>query len=207
MTLALAPDERSEDFTSTIVETARLVLRKPTCADAPTLALLANDVRVAENLGTLPHPYGQDDARAFIENTEVSSSRVNFGIYLKRPDGLDFTGIIGLMPRDGEKYNIGYWLGQPYWGQGLATEAARALVDFAFMHFDAPAISGSSRVTNGASRRVMEKCGFQYVGQGMGPSLFYRGMVPVDRFRLERRVWQSLKEWRDASVARTEVPS
>jgi hypothetical protein len=47
----------------------------------------------------------------------------------------------------------------------------------------------------------MEKCGFQYAGQGMGPSLFLRGMVPVDRFRLERRVWQSLKEWREASFA------
>ncbi len=62
-------------------------------------------------------------------------------------------------------------------------------------------MAGSARVTNGASRRVMEKCGFQYVGQGMGPSLFFRGMVPVDRFRLERRVWQSLKEWREASFS------
>jgi RimJ/RimL family protein N-acetyltransferase len=200
MTLAPMPDDRSDDFSELLVETQRLLLRRPTLDDAEALARLANDVRVAENLGNLPHPYGTDDARVFIENTEVNASRVNFGIYLKRAGpGADFVGTISLMPRDGEKFVIGYWIGRPYWGDGLATEAARAMVDFAFQRLDAPAVAGSSRVTNGSSRRVMEKCGFQYVGQGMGPSLFLRGMVPVDRFRLERRVWQSLREWREAS--------
>jgi RimJ/RimL family protein N-acetyltransferase len=226
MSLAPAPDDRSEELSdlkhqarklapvsgqpdaqedkigaldALIVETRRLLLRRPKCADANALATLANDVHLAENLGNLPHPYGIEDARVFIENTEVTMTRVNFGIYLKRAGGADFVGTISLMPRDGEKFTIGYWIGRPYWGDGLATEAARAMVDLAFQRLDAPAVAGSARVTNGASRRVMEKCGFQYVGQGMGPSLFLRGMVPVDRFRLERSVWQSLKEWREAS--------
>jgi len=200
MTLAPTPDDRSDDFARIVVETQRLLLTRPTQDDAEALARLANDVHVAENLGNLPHPYGIEDARIFIDNTEVTPARVNFGIYRKRGgSGVDFVGTISLMPRDGEKFVIGYWIGRPYWGDGLATEAARAMVDFAFQRLDAPAVAGSSRVTNGASRRVMEKCGFQYDGQGMGPSLFLRGMVPVDRFRLERRVWQSLKEWREAS--------
>jgi RimJ/RimL family protein N-acetyltransferase len=195
------PDERSDDLNDLIVETRRLILRRPSIADAEALARLANDVHVAENLGNLPHPYGIADARAFIENTEVSAARVNFGIYLKRSGKADaeFVGTVSLMPRDGERFSLGYWIGRPHWGKGIATEAARAIVDFAFQRLDASAVAGSARVTNGASRRVMEKCGFQYAGQGMGPSLFLRGMVPVDRFRLERRVWQSLKEWRDAS--------
>jgi RimJ/RimL family protein N-acetyltransferase len=187
-----------------IVETRRLVLRRPSICDAEALARLANDVHLAENLGNLPHPYGIADARAFIENTEVSAARINFGVYLKRSTqgdaGAEFVGTVSLMPRDGERFTVGYWIGRPHWGHGLATEAARAMVDLAFQRLDAPAVAGSARVTNGASRRVMEKCGFQYVGQGMGPSLFLRGMVPVDRFRLDRSVWQSLKEWRDASV-------
>ena len=199
MSLAPAPDDRSEELSDLIVETRRLVLRRPTSCDAEALARLANDVHLAENLGNLPHPYGIDDARVFIDNTEVNATRVNFGIYAKRAGGADFVGTISLMPRDGEKFTIGYWIGRPYWGDGLATEASRAMVDLAFQRLDAPAVAGSARVTNGASRRVMEKCGFQYVGQGMGPSLFLRGMVPVDRFRLEQRVWQSLKEWREAS--------
>ncbi len=202
MSLAAAPDDRSEepsDLSELVVETRRLLLRRPSCEDAEALALLANDVHLAENLGNLPHPYGIDDARVFIENTEVNATRVNFGIYLKHADRAEFVGTISLMPRDGEKFTIGYWIGRRYWGDGLATEAARAMVDMAFQRLNAPAVAGAARVTNGASRRVMEKCGFQYVGQGMGPSLFLRGMVPVDRFRLERRVWQSLKEWREAS--------
>jgi RimJ/RimL family protein N-acetyltransferase len=198
MTPPLRPEETPEEFASAIVETKRLILTRPTRADAAALASLANDVRVAENLSTLPHPYGTEEACAFIDNTEVSHSRVNFGVYLKGPARPAFVGTVSLMPRDGEKLSLGYWIGQPHWGKGLATEAARAMVDLAFERLDASAVASVSRVTNGASRRVLEKCGFQYSGQGMGPSLFLRGMVPVDRFRLERRVWQSLKEWRDA---------
>jgi RimJ/RimL family protein N-acetyltransferase len=199
MSLATPPDDRSEELSDLIVETRRLLLRRPSRDDAATLARLANDVHLAENLGNLPHPYGIEDARIYIDNTEVTPTRMNLGIYLKSDVGAEFVGTVSLMPRDGEKVTIGYWIGRPYWGAGLATEAARAMVDLAFQRLDAHAVAGAARVTNGASRRVMEKCGFQYVGQGMGPSLFFRGMVPVGRFRLERRVWQSLKEWREAS--------
>lgn len=193
------PEALSDDLATLAVETARLILTKPTRADAEVLAELANDVAIAENLATLPHPYSVADALAFIDNTMVTTQRVNFGIYLKG-ETPRLIGTVGLMPRDGERYVIGYWVGRPYWGSGYATEAAQALVDLAFDRFEAPAVAGSCRVTNSASRRILEKCGFQYTGQGMGPSLFLRGMVPVDRFRLERAVWKSLRAWRSASV-------
>ncbi len=105
------PDERSDDLNDLIVETRRLILRRPSIADAEALARLANDVHVAENLGNLPHPYGIADARAFIENTEVSAARVNFGIYLKRSGKADaeFVGTVSLMPRDGERFSGYEW--------------------------------------------------------------------------------------------------
>lgn len=190
-----------EDFASLFVETARLVLRQPSRDDAETLAHLANDIAIAENLSTMPHPYTAADAMAFIDNTDVSPLRINFGIYAK-DEGGRFVGTASLMPREGERFVVGYWVGRPYWGRGYATEATQAMVDLAFERLDAPSVAASARVTNGASRRVLEKSGFQYAGQGMGPSLFYRGMVPVDRFRLERAVWKSLRAWRDASVTR-----
>lgn len=196
----------ADDLATLVIETRRLVLRQPTRDDAEMVAKLANDAAVAENLSTLPHPYGLDDAFAFIDNTEITPSRVNFGVYLKGEDPA-FIGTISLMPRDGEKFSIGYWIGRPFWGRGLATEAAQAMVDLAFERFEAPSVAGAARVTNGASRRVLEKCGFQYVGQGMGPSLFHRGMVPVDRFRLERSVWKSLRLWRAADVTETAGPA
>jgi RimJ/RimL family protein N-acetyltransferase len=194
------PAETQEDLHSLVIETSRLILRQPARDDAPILAALANDVAIAENLSTMPHPYSVEDAVAYIDNTAVTPLRVNYGIYAKERDGA-FVGTVSLQPRDGERYAIGYWVGRPYWGTGFATEAAQALVDLAFDRLEAPSVAGSCRVTNSASRRVLEKCGFQYAGQGMGPSLFFRGMVPVDRFRLERPVWKSLRAWRAASVA------
>lgn len=183
------------------IETPRLVLRQPVRADAERLAELANERMVAENLGTLPHPYDIDDALSFIDNTEVGPQRWSLGIYEKTANGSRLVGTIGLMPRDGERFGLGYWVGLPHWGAGFATEAAQAVVDYAFAMLGAEAISATARVTNGASRRVLEKSGFQYAGQGMGPSLFFRGMVPIDRFRLERSIWMSLKNWAHSDYA------
>jgi RimJ/RimL family protein N-acetyltransferase len=184
---------------SLILETPRLVLRRPTRVDAARLAELADDAGVAENLSTLPHPYTLDDAIAYIDNTEVSATRINLGVYVKgEADG--FIGTVSLMPRDGERFVVGYWIGRPFWGRGYATEAAQATVDLAFGRLGVDAIAATARVTNGTSRRVLEKCGFQFAGQGMGPSLFHRGMVPIDRFRLERSIWMSLKNWASNGV-------
>ncbi|TBW39980.1 N-acetyltransferase [Siculibacillus lacustris] len=188
------------DLSDLVLETRRLVLRRPTRADAESLAALADDAGIAEHLSTLPHPYTLDDALVFIDNTEIGPHRLNLGIYRRGDDGA-FLGTIGLMPRDGERFVLGYWLGRPHWGDGLATEAAQGLVDFAFETLGAEAVAATARVTNGASRRVLEKCGFQYAGQGMGPSLYHRGLVPIDRFRLERSIWTSLKNWSRSAVA------
>lgn len=193
----ISPDSRPEGL---VIETPRLILRRPVRADAARLAELANDAGVAENLSTLPHPYGLDDAISYIDNTEVGPARWNLGIHLKTAEASEFIGTVSLMPRDGERFVLGYWVGRPYWSKGLTTEAAQALVDYAFSVLGAEAVAATARVTNGASRRVLEKCGFQYAGQGMGPSLYFRGMVPIDRFRLERSIWMSLKNWANAGI-------
>ncbi|NLH81560.1 MAG: GNAT family N-acetyltransferase [Phyllobacteriaceae bacterium] len=182
-----------------VVETPRLILRRPVRADATRIAELANDVAVAENLSSMPHPYRLDDALAFVDNVEEGPTRWNLGLYLK-DEAAAFVGMVGLMPRDGERHVLGYWIGRPYWNQGLATEAAQALCDHAFEALGAGALAATARVTNGASRRVLEKCGFQYAGQGMGPSLYHRGLVPIERFRLERSIWTSIRNWAKTAV-------
>ena len=89
---------------------------------------------------------------------------------------------------------LGYWVGEPYWNKGYATEAAHALVDLAFRATDIHVLHASTRVINPASRRVIHKCGFQYAGQGMLNSLS-AGQVPVERYRLDRKTWASLRSW------------
>lgn len=196
---AISDSPPDREFPGIVLETPRLVLRRPVRADAQRLADLANDTGVAENLSAMPHPYGLADALAYVDNAEVGPARWNLGLYLKAEEAR-FVGTASLMPRDGERFVLGYWVGRPYWNRGLATEAAQALCDFAFSRLEAPAIAATARVTNGASRRVLEKCGFQYAGQGMGPSLFHRGMVPIDRFRLERSIWTSIRNWAKTGV-------
>ena len=82
-----------------------------------------------------------------------------------------------------------------YWGQGFATEAARAVIDFTFEEFDTEQLIAGARVSNPASRNILEKCGFQWSGVELHRFLALGCSTPVDCFRLSRGVWSSLKSW------------
>jgi RimJ/RimL family protein N-acetyltransferase len=101
--------------------------------------------------------------------------------------------------RRGEEPEIGYWLGVPYWGQGYATEAVRALIDHAFTELALERLEAGARVSNPASRRVLEKCGFQWSGVILTRIRAIASSAPIDRFRLDRRLWASLKSWGSAT--------
>ena len=104
------------------------------------------------------------------------------------------TAVGFLAERDGTGLELGYWIGEPHWKRGYATEAAHALVDLAFRSTAISVLHCSVRVINPASRRVIHKCGFQYAGQGMMNSIV-SGQVPVERYRLDRKTWESLRSW------------
>jgi RimJ/RimL family protein N-acetyltransferase len=157
MTLLELPAERLREKSTVVLETERLVLRAPQLEDAKTIAKLANDRRIAENTARIPHPYGLADAKQFIAKAAEANEEVVFAVTL---DGA-VIGACGVGKIDGVTPEVGYWLGVRYWGKGYATEALRAVIDFAFEEFDYEALHASARVTNPASRRVLEKCGFQ----------------------------------------------
>ena len=182
------------DDEGAVIETQRLILRRPRPLDAAALALLANNPRVVENTGRLPYPYGETDARQWIARV-VADREARFVIALRPPDG-DLVGAIGFdRLEDGDSPDLGYWLGVSHWGRGYATEAARAVIDFAFDTYGFERLAAGCRITNAASRRVLEKCGFQYCGDSMMESRYFGGIVPVRRFRLDRGIWLSLKQW------------
>jgi RimJ/RimL family protein N-acetyltransferase len=78
-------------------------------------------------------------------------------------------------------------------GPGFATEAARAVIDHAFGSLGHNVLEAGARVSNPASRRVLEKCGFQWTGVRLARVLAINSAAPADRFRLDRRLWESLK--------------
>lgn len=191
--------EMEEDFEdeSTAIDcpvlvTERLVLRPPHEQDIPDLADLANNRRVAEMLSRMPHPYGEAEARAFIAMAaEKQRAGCSYAVTLAETGA--FVGCAGLNGTE-RGLEVGYWIGEPYWNRGYATEAAHALVDLAFRATNIGDLHVSCRVLNPASRRVIHKCGFQYAGQGMLNSLV-AGQVPVERYWLDRKTWVSLRSW------------
>jgi RimJ/RimL family protein N-acetyltransferase len=173
-----------------VLKTERLTLRAPRREDVEVIARLANDRRIAVNTARLPHPYGIDDAEQFIAAVNRQDGEATFVITL---DGM-LIGACGIDPREGGP-EIGYWLGVPYWGRGYATEAVRAVIDHAFGGIQHEVLHAGARVSNPASRRVLEKCGFQWTGVRLSRIRAINSAAPTDRFRLDRRLWESLKSW------------
>lgn len=185
---------KSEPDDRTRLETRRLLLRPPEERDAARLAMLCHNPKVALQTSRMPYPYAESDALAWIVQVRASNA-VGANFLITHRDGGDVLGATGFGAIDGGEAEIGYWIGEPYWGQGYATEAVQAVIDHAFTSTDLAQVAGRCRVGNIGSRRVLEKCGFQNRGGGMVQSRALRGWVPTDDFCLERFVWESLKRW------------
>jgi RimJ/RimL family protein N-acetyltransferase len=184
------PTGRFREGSIPVLETKRLALRAPRLADAKTVAMLANDRRIAENTARIPHPYKTADAERFIGG----ASKAGEVVYLITLRDKTVIGACGIMLRE-DTPELGYWLGVPYWNQGYATEALHAVIDYAFTDLAHEAVQAGARVTNPASRRVLEKCGFQWTGVGLYRINSIKSSAPIDRFRLERGIWSALKGW------------
>jgi RimJ/RimL family protein N-acetyltransferase len=176
-----------------VLKTERLVLRALYQCDVPVIALLAGDRRVAENTARIPHPYPADEAEQFVAQANRQNDSATFAITL---DGA-LIGACGIDVRE-DGAELGYWLGVPFWGCGYATEAVRAVIDYAFGELGHEVLHSGARVSNPASRRVLEKCGFQWTGVRLCRIRAINSAAPIDRFRLDRRLWASLKAWAQA---------
>ena len=186
------PSETFREGSIPVLETKRLCLRAPRLEDAKTVVRLANDRRIAENTARIPHPYKVADAETFIGGANKAGGEAVFLVTLRDATVI---GACGIMALDNQPPELGYWLGVPYWGRGFATEALHALIDYAFADLEYEALQASARVTNPASRRVLEKCGFQWTGVGLYRIRAIKSSAPIDRFRLERGIWSALKGW------------
>jgi RimJ/RimL family protein N-acetyltransferase len=185
------PTGRFREASIPVLETKRLALRAARLEDAKAVAALANDRRIAENTARIPYPYKVTDAEKFISGANKNGEAA----FLVTLRDRTVIGACGIMFRHDDAPELGYWLGVPYWNQGYATEALHALIDYAFTDLAHDALQAGARVTNPASRRVLEKCGFQWTGVGLYRINSIKSSAPIDRFRLERGIWSALKAW------------
>jgi RimJ/RimL family protein N-acetyltransferase len=176
-----------------VLKTARLSLRTPSHNDVTAMVALAGDRRVAENTARIPHPYSAADAVTLLAAINKTGGETVFAIEL---DGA-LIGMCGLAPRP-DGVELGYWLGVPFWNRGYGTEAARAVIDYGFAKLGHDVLHSGARVSNPASRRVLEKCGFQWTGVRLCRIRAINSAAPIDRFRLDRGLWVSLKSWGEA---------
>jgi RimJ/RimL family protein N-acetyltransferase len=144
---------------------ARGSIRSWQPGDVGSLARHANDRDVWRNLrDRFPHPYTPSHARAWIREARKADPETYFAIAV----GDEAVGGIGLELRTDvfrRTAEIGFWIGQAFWGRGLATEAVRAMTDFAFSRFELCRLSAGVFEGNGASMRVLEKAGFACEGR------------------------------------------
>lgn len=146
------------------IETERLVLRPPMRADAPAMVRLADNPRIAQMVTRIPSPYTRADAIGYID---IVAQRPDERAYAMTGRDLTFLGIISIHFHPAAVPEIGYWLGEPFWGRGYATEAVRSLVSAAFATGLCPAINAYTLKVNAGSQRVLEKAGFALIGDGI----------------------------------------
>ena len=174
------------------LESERLLLRPPEEADVPALVSLIGDWDVVKNLSRAPYPYLEEHAREFLARTaEERAKGASYPFAILRKSDDTYMGQIGLHLKEGV-FEIGYWLGKPYWKSGYATEAARKVVSFAFGALKATALIAGWFHDNPTSGHVLEKLGFEPNGAEERNSAarghaVYCHMVKLDRGNFGKR--------------------
>lgn len=148
-----------------LLETPRLRLRAPGFGDARRLTAFLDNFAVSGNLARVPHPYTLEHADAWLAGWRADAAPADTCFILELRD-IGAIGSIGFQSRDGVA-EIGYWLGEPFWGQGLMSEALYAALDWYFEMTDADYINSGLFHFNMASAAVQMKFGFVETGRSM----------------------------------------
>lgn len=172
----------SEDIT---IETGRTRLRPYRSADLDEHVAILSDWEVTRWLSTnIPFPYSREDGEDFIKKEKANFSEgdiLYFSVVEKETQR--HMGAIKLFSSFSDDCEIGYWIGQDFWGKGYASEICRALIDWAKKHRTIKRLVAQTAQENVGSRKLLEKLGFEHAGSppanfarcgnGAGCSEFY----------------------------------
>ncbi len=165
--------------------TARLTIRPLRAEDAGALFRQVNDYSVAGNLARVPFPYPQSLAGVWIASTAEQAARGE-GYHLGITDTAGaLVGCVGLSMMPGNQAELGYWIGRAHWRQGIATEAARAMLDWGFDALGLTRIIASALTDNLGSQAVLRHLGFADAGAGTQDFMSRNRAMPVVKFTLD----------------------
>jgi len=150
---------------SKIIETDRLILRTWRDEDLESMFAINQDPKVMEYFPSLQD---LDMTKNFIDKVNAHFENHGYSLYATvRKDTNEFIGFIGLLIAEFESHftpatEIGWRLSSNHWGQGFATEGAKAVLDYAFRELKIPEIVSFTAASNAKSIRVMQKIGLQH---------------------------------------------
>lgn len=145
------------------LHTRRLTLRPTTPGDAAEIARLAGDPLVARMTTHVPHPYGLEDAEAFLACAGAAAPGQDALFAIETRAGR-LAGLLGFHARADGAPEAGYWLGRPYWGRGYMTEALRVGLDWVRTGWGRRVVFAGHFADNDSSAWVLIKAGFLYTG-------------------------------------------
>ena len=146
-----------------IIQTPRLTLRTPGSQDAPRIAALCGDYAIAKMTTRMPWPYSQSDADGFVARCQVQDRRKDATFVIDLEDE-GVVGVLGFFTPPVGHLEVGYWVGRPYWGRGLATEAALGALAWARQDWRKKLVVAGHFADNPASGQVLVNAGFLYTG-------------------------------------------
>jgi len=178
-----------------VLVTRRLTLRPPALPDAEDIALHLSNWKVAGMLSRVPFPYGVADAEAWIRGLAARPGGLVYTIHRER--------LIGAVAIEGgaDDARLGYWLGEAWHGRGFMSEAAGALLSYAFDARGYRAVRSSVFVDNEVSLRMQAGLGFEVTGSGEAFSLSRGGKVPTWETRLTAEAFCAAATGHERSAA------
>jgi RimJ/RimL family protein N-acetyltransferase len=180
--------------------TERLLLRRWLARDRQPFAAMNVDPEV---MAHFPAPLSRAESAAMIERTEACFERRGYGLWaIEIPGEAPFIGFTGLSPVDipvafAPAVEIGWRLARPFWGRGLATEAAAAAIEFGFRERGLREIVSFTAVDNRRSRRVMERLGMR---RDARDDFDHPLLDEADRLRPHVLYRLDAARWRDAAA-------
>jgi len=149
-----------------LITTERLFLRPFTTSDVPTVAQICNNYNLVKSTLLLPYPYTKADAMSWIStHYEGVKNYVNVSLAIVKKETNTLIGSISLSIKQQHNHaEMGYWIAEEEWGKGYGTEAAKALLNYAFNELHLHRVHAKFFTTNPASGKIMQKCGMQHEG-------------------------------------------
>lgn len=178
-----------------ILVTRRMTLRPPLEVDAESIAEIMQNTNITRMLTRPPQPYGLDDAKNWIAAHQAKRDEPCFTIYRQK-----LMGVVSIETKD-RGPELGYWLDETHWGQGYMTEAARAVLSHSFNRLDVDEIVSGAFADNPASRKVLEKLGFEFEGQKQAYCNARKAEVTIDLAALSRERFENLFGSSEENVA------